>query len=335
MTLPPALSGPLALPVVASPLFIISDPRLVAAQCKAGVIGSFPALNARPAALLREWLTELTEDLARHAAEHPESPTAPFAVNQIVHRSNDRLEADLRACVEFEVPIVITSLGARPEVNEAVHSYGGIVLHDVISDAQARKAIAKGADGVIAVAAGAGGHAGTTSPFALVQEIREWFDGPLLLSGAVAHGRSILAAQAAGADLAYIGSAFIATHEANADDGYKRMLVESTAADIVYSNLFTGVHGNYLHGSITAAGLDPAALPESDPSAMNFGSGGNMGAKAWRDIWGAGQGVGAVKQVDAVAEVVARLRREYDEALTAGVWDGRTRRRFAVSGEPH
>ncbi|MBF6214010.1 nitronate monooxygenase [Nocardia puris] len=317
MALPAVLSDRLALPVVGSPLFIASGPELVIAQCQAGIVGSFPALNARPAALLTDWLDRITEENAAYAAAHPEAVVAPFAVNQIVHRSNDRLDHDMAVIVEHRVPIVITSLGARPEINDAVHSYGGIVLHDVISDEFARKAVAKGADGLIAVAAGAGGHAGTQSPFALVQEIREWFDGPLLLSGAIAHGRSILAAQAAGADLAYIGSAFLSTAEANTVDGYKRMIVDSTAKDIVYSNLFTGVHGNYLRGSILAAGLDPDALPVSDPSAMNFGSGGNTDAKAWKDIWGAGQGVGAIKANGTVAELVATLTEQYDEAARA------------------
>lgn len=316
MPLPDVLSGPLSLPVVAAPLFIVSGPELVAAQCEAGVIGSFPALNARPQELLRDWLAELTERLSTRPGRQPIA--APYAVNQIVHRSNARLEADLATCVEFRVPIVITSLGAVPEVNEAVHSYGGIVLHDVINDRFAHKAIEKGADGLIAVAAGAGGHAGTTSPFALLNEIREWFDGPLLLSGALAHGRSILAAQAAGADLAYVGSAFLATHEANAVPAYKQMLVDSAAADIVYSNLFTGIHGNYLRGSIAAAGLDPDALATSDPSMMDFGlvegDGTKAAAKAWRDVWGAGQGVGSIKTVGSVADVVARLRSEYDDA---------------------
>lgn len=315
MALPAVLSDRLALPVVGSPLFIASGPELVIAQCQAGIVGSFPALNARPAALLTDWLDRITEENAAYAAAHPEAVVAPFAVNQIVHRSNDRLEHDMSVIVEHRVPIVITSLGARPEINDAVHSYGGIVLHDVISDEFARKAVEKGADGLIAVAAGAGGHAGTQSPFALVQEIREWFDGPLLLSGAIAHGRSVLAAQAAGADLAYIGSAFLSTVEANTVDGYKRMIVDSTAKDIVYSNLFTGVHGNYLRGSILAAGLDPDALPVSDPSAMNFGSGGD--AKAWKDIWGAGQGVGAIKANGTVAELVATLTEQYDEAARA------------------
>ncbi|WER49753.1 nitronate monooxygenase family protein [Cupriavidus sp. WKF15] len=308
MSLPAQLKNRLSLPVVCSPLFIISNPDLVIAQCKAGVVGSFPALNARPAPKLEEWLDRITTELAEHDAKHPDRPAAPFAVNQIVHKSNDRLEHDLELCVRYKVPIVITSLGARAEVNEAVHSYGGIVLHDVINNAFARKAIEKGADGLVAVAAGAGGHAGTLSPFALLHEIREWFDGPLLLSGAIASGDAILAAQAAGADLAYIGSAFIATQEANAQDGYKQMIVDSTANDIVYSNLFTGVHGNYLRGSIERAGLDPAALPQSDPSKMNFGS---ASAKAWKDIWGAGQGVGAIKRVVPAAELVRRFAEEY------------------------
>ncbi|MGW1067982.1 NAD(P)H-dependent flavin oxidoreductase [Streptomyces aureus] len=316
MSLPPALSRPLTLPVVGSPLFIASGPELVIAQCQAGVIGSFPALNARPASLLSDWLDRITEENAAYAATHPDAVVAPFAVNQIVHRSNDRLEHDMDVIVKHRVPIVITSLGARPEINDAVHAYGGIVLHDVISDQFARKAIEKGADGVIAVAAGAGGHAGTQSPFALVQEIRDWFDGPLLMSGAIAHGRSILAALAAGADLAYIGSAFLSTTEANNTPAYKRMIVDSTAKDIVYSNLFTGVHGNYLRGSITAAGLDPDDLPVSDPSAMDFGSGGNTNARAWKDIWGSGQGIGAVKRSLTVAELVASLKAQYDEALT-------------------
>ncbi len=320
MTLPPILSGPLAVPVLASPLFIVSNPALVIAQSTAGVIGSFPALNARPDSALRDWLAEITETLAAHTEAHPERPAAPFAVNQIVHRSNDRLEKDLQTCVDFKVPIVITSLGARPEVNEAVHSYGGIVLHDIINNHFAHKAIEKGADGLIAVAAGAGGHAGTTSPFALLTEIREWFDGPLLLSGAIAHGRSVLAAQMAGADLAYVGSAFLASHEANAVPEYKQMLVDSTSADIIYSNLFTGVHGNYLRGSIAAAGMDPDHLAESDPSAMDFGTG---STKAWRDVWGSGQGIGAIKSVGPVAEIVARLKSEYDAAASAGVWTGR------------
>ncbi|NOV27680.1 nitronate monooxygenase [Cupriavidus necator] len=308
MALPVQLQNRLSLPVVCSPLFIISNPDLVIAQCKAGVVGSFPALNARPAPKLEEWLDRITTELAEHDAKHPERPSAPFAVNQIVHKSNDRLEHDLELCVRYKVPVVITSLGARKEVNDAVHSYGGIVLHDVINNTFARKAIEKGADGLVAVAAGAGGHAGTLSPFALLHEIREWFDGPLLLSGAISSGDAILAAQAAGADLAYIGSAFIATQEANAQDGYKQMIVDSNANDIVYSNLFTGVHGNYLRGSIERAGLDPNALPESDPSKMNFGS---TSVKAWKDIWGAGQGVGAIKRVVPAAELVRRFAEEY------------------------
>lgn len=314
MALPEILTKNLRLPVVASPLFIISHPALTLAQCKAGVIGAFPALNARPESQLDEWLAMITEDLAAHNAANPDRPAAPFAVNQIVHMSNKRLEHDLRLCVKYKVPVVISSLGAVPEVNAAVHSYGGIVLHDVINNKFAKKAIEKGADGLIAVAAGAGGHAGTTSPFALIHEIREWFDGPLLLSGAIANGNAILAALAAGADLAYVGSAFIATEEANAIEGYKQAIVESTASDIVYTNLFTGVHGNYLRKSIESAGLDPEALPESDPSKMNFGSGGGAKAKAWKDIWGAGQGVGAVKRVVPAAELVKRFAEEFEVA---------------------
>ncbi|MGA4692478.1 NAD(P)H-dependent flavin oxidoreductase [Rhodococcus sp. AB351] len=325
MTLPPILSGPLSVPLVASPMFIASGPELVSAQCQAGVVGSFPALNARPQSMLVDWLQQITESNADYAARHPEEYVAPFAVNQIVHRSNERLEQDLEVIVEHRVPIVITSLGAREEVNEAVHSYGGIVLHDVISNEFAHKAIDKGADGIVAVAAGAGGHAGTQSPFALIQEIRRWFDGPLLLSGSIAHGRSILAAQAAGADLAYAGTAFLATEEARSADDYKNMIVDSTAKDIVYSNLFTGVHGNYLRGSIVAAGLDPDDLPESDPSAMNFGSGGTTDAKAWRDIWGAGQGLGAIESVVPARELVQRLRDEYEQA-----WTSLERRRVAM-----
>lgn len=313
MTVPAILKDGLRLPVLASPLFIISHPPLVLAQCKAGVIGSFPALNARPAEQLDEWLAEITEELASYNAKNPDQPAAPFAVNQIVHKSNDRLEHDLEMCVKYKVPIVITSLGARPELNEAVHSYGGIVLHDIINNRFAHKAIEKGADGLIAVAAGAGGHAGTTSPFALVQEIREWFDGPVLLSGSIATGDAVLAAEAMGADLGYIGSAFIATHEARAVDAYKQMIADSSADDIVYSNLFTGVHGNYLKGSIAAAGLDPNDLPESDPSKMSFGS---NTTKAWKDIWGSGQGVGAVKEVVSTSTLVERLHREYVAART-------------------
>ena len=303
----PALFGKLRLPVIASPMFIVSGPELVIAQCRAGVLGSFPALNARPAAQLDEWLGQITAAIG----------DAPYAVNLIVHKTNNRLEEDLAICAKWKVPVIITSLGAREDVNAAVHAWGGLVLHDVIDNAFARKAIEKGADGLIAVAAGAGGHAGAQSPFALVQEIREWFDGPLVLSGAIAHGRSILAAQAAGADLAYIGSPWIATTEANAPDAYKQAIVDAHAADIVYSNLFTGVHGNYLRASIVAAGLDPDNLPESDPTKMDFGSGGTTAAKAWKDIWGSGQGIGAVKAVETVADRVARLEGEYQEAKAA------------------
>ncbi|MCG7594293.1 nitronate monooxygenase family protein [Mycobacterium sp. PSTR-4-N] len=316
MALPEILRDNLALPAVAAPLFLCSGPELVIAQCSAGVVGSFPALNARPAPAVREWLEQITTALDARRRDHPDLVTAPFAVNQIVHKSNARLDEDVQACIDFEVPIVITSLGARADVNDAIHSYGGIVLHDVINDTFARKAIDKGADGLIAVAAGAGGHAGTISPFALVQEIRAWFDGPLLLSGAIGHGRSILAAQAAGADLAYIGSAFLATTEARTEAAYKDMIAASGASDIVYSNLFTGVHGNYLRGSIEAAGLDPDNLPQSDPSTMDFGSGGNTDAKAWKDIWGAGQGIGAIREVVSTAELVSRLSEEYTAART-------------------
>jgi len=314
MALPPILQNTLRLPVVGAPLFIISGPELVIAQCKAGIVGSFPALNARPGPVLEEWLQRITSELAAHDAAHPDSPAAPFAVNQIVHGSNDRLEHDIEMCVKYKVPIIITSLGAKPHLNDAIHSYGGIVLHDVINDRFARKAIEKGADGLIAVAAGAGGHAGQLSPFALVQEIRSWFDGPLLLSGSIAQGDAILGALAMGADLAYMGSAFIATTEANAEQDYKQAIVDNSASDIVYSNLFTGVHGNYLRPSIEAAGLDPDNLPQSDPSAMNFGSGGSEKKKAWRDIWGCGQGIGAVSEVESTADVVARLQREYQAA---------------------
>jgi len=311
--LPAVLKDRLRLPVVASPLFIISHPELTLAQCKAGVIGAFPALNARPESQLDEWLAMITEDLAAHDAANPDRPAAPFAVNQIVHTSNKRLEHDLMMCVKYKVPIVISSLGAVPEVNAAVHSYGGIVLHDIINNRHANSAIRKGADGLIAVAAGAGGHAGTLSPFALVQEIREWFDGPLLLAGAIATGGGILAAQAMGADMAYIGSPFIATKEARAVEGYKQMIVDSNAADVVYSNYFTGIHGNYLKGSITATGMDPDALPVADPSKMDFDQA-VSGPKAWKEIWGAGQGVGAVKAVVRVAELVDRLESEYRAA---------------------
>ncbi|MFG6440905.1 NAD(P)H-dependent flavin oxidoreductase [Roseateles sp. LKC17W] len=310
MALPDILKN-LPLPVIGSPLFIISNPKLVIEQCKAGVVGSMPALNARPAELLDEWLSEITETLAAYNKANPDKPAAPFAINQIVHKSNERLEHDMAVCAKYKVPIVITSLGAREDVNQAVHAWGGIVLHDVINNKFAKKAIEKGADGLIAVAAGAGGHAGVKSPFALIQEIREWFDGPLALSGSIASGDAVLAAQACGADLAYIGSAFIATEEARASDDYKQMIVASNSDDIVYSNLFTGVHGNYLRGSVVATGLDPDKLPESDPSKMNFGGG---AAKAWKDIWGSGQGIGAVREVVPAAQLVARLKREYQAA---------------------
>jgi len=301
----------LRLPAIGAPLFTISNPRLVIAQCTSGIVGAFPALNARPESMLDEWLHRITEELAAWDRAHPERPAAPFAVNQIVHRSNTRLEHDLELCVKWKVPITITSLGAREDVNRAAHSYGGITLHDVINDRFAHKAIEKGADGLIAVAAGAGGHAGTLSPFALMQEIRAWFQGPVALSGAIATGRSVLAALAMGADVAYIGSAFIATTEANAADGYKQAIVDSAAGDIVYTDLFTGVHGNYLKPSVIAAGLDPEALPNSDPSAMNFGSGGASGMKAWRDIWGCGQGIGAIHSIPAAAEYIDRLESEF------------------------
>ncbi|NKL08649.1 nitronate monooxygenase [Rhizobium leguminosarum bv. viciae] len=313
MALPPILRDKLRLPVIGSPLFIISHPALTLAQCKAGIVGAFPALNARPESQLDEWLAEITEELARHAAAHPERPAAPFAVNQIVHMSNKRLEHDLSLCVKYKVPIVISSLGAVPEVNAAVHSYGGIVLHDIINNRHAHSAIRKGADGLIAVAAGAGGHAGTLSPFALVQEIREWFDGPLLLAGAIATGGAILAAEAMGADMAYIGSPFIATEEARAADAYKQAIVEGAASDIVYSNYFTGVHGNYLKPSIVAAGMDPDNLPLADVSKMDFEQAVG-GAKAWKDIWGSGQGISAIKAVEPVANLVDRLEAEYRAA---------------------
>jgi len=310
MALPPIFDR-LRLPVIGSPLFIVSGPELVIAQCKAGVVGSFPALNARPQTLLDEWLHQITEELAAWDRDNPDRLSAPYAVNQIVHKSNDRLEQDIATCAKWKVPITITSLGAREELNQAVHGWGGITLHDVIDDRFARKAVEKGADGLIPVAAGAGGHAGRQSPFALVQEIREWFDGPVALSGAIGHGRSVLAAQACGADLAYIGSAFIATAEANADQGYKDGIVAGRAGDIVYSNLFTGVHGNYLRQSIVAAGMDPDNLPEGDLKTMNFGSGGNTKVKAWKDIWGSGQGIGPVTAVRPVAEFVAELEAQY------------------------
>jgi nitronate monooxygenase len=308
--LPPILRH-LSLPVIGSPLFIISNPKLVIEQCKAGIVGAMPALNARPAAQLDEWLQEIAETLAAWDRDHPEQPAAPFAINQIVHKSNDRLEHDMEVMVRRKVPIVITSLGARTDVNDAVHSYGGIVLHDIINNMFARKAVEKGADGLIAVAAGAGGHAGVKSPFALIQEIRQWFDGPVALSGAIATGGAVLAAQAMGADFAYIGSAFIATDEARASDAYKQAIVDGTSDEIVYSSLFTGVHGNYLKASVRAAGLDPEQLPESDPSKMSFGG---DAKKAWKDIWGCGQGIGAVTEVTSTAALVARLRREYLEA---------------------
>jgi nitronate monooxygenase len=314
MAIPEILNGRLSLPVVASPLFIISGPELVIAQCKAGVVGSFPSLNARPVEVLDQWLTQINEELDAYNAANPDKPAAPFAVNQIVHNSNDRLMQDVELCVKHKVPIVITSLGARTEVFDAIHSYGGICLHDVINNKFAKKAIEKGADGLICVAAGAGGHAGTLSPMPFIQEVREWFDGPVLLSGAIATGDASLAAEAMGADMAYIGSAFIATKEANADQGYKQSLVDYAAGDIVYTNLFTGVHGNYLRPSIEAAGLDPDNLPVSDPSKMNFGSGGSSKAKAWRDIWGCGQGINAIKSIDSAGELVARLEREYAAA---------------------
>jgi nitronate monooxygenase len=314
VALPAALENRLRLPVIGSPLFIISGPELVIAQCKAGVVGSFPALNARPASQLDEWLAQITEELAAWDRAHPDTPSAPFAVNQIVHKTNDRLEQDVELTVKYKAPIVITSLGAREDVNAAVHSYGGITLHDVINDRFARKAVEKGSDGLIPVAAGAGGHAGKLSPFAFVQELRQWFDGPIALSGAIANGGAVLAAQAMGADLAYIGSAFIATKEANAAQGYKDMIVASSGDDIVYTNLFTGVHGNYLRPSIEAAGLDPDNLPEADPSKMNFGSGGNQKAKAWRDIWGCGQGIGALSDIPSAGELVERLANEYEAA---------------------
>lgn len=313
MALPP-LFDRLRLPVIGSPLFIVSNPDLVIAQCKAGIVGSFPALNARPQSQLDEWLHRITEELAAWDREHPDTPAAPYAVNQIVHRSNLRLEEDVATCAKWKVPIVITSLGAREELNHAVQGWGGITLHDIIDDRFARKAIEKGADGLIAVAAGAGGHAGRLSPFALVQEIREWFAGPLVLSGAIATGRAILSAQAMGADLAYIGSPFIATREANAADDYKQGIVDGRAGDIVYSSLFTGVHGNYLRQSIAAAGLDPDNLPEGDLSTMNFGTSEGSKSKAWRDIWGSGQGIGAVKSIGPAGDYIARLASEYAEA---------------------
>lgn len=316
MSLPPILQN-LRIPLIGSPLFIVSNPDLVIAQCKAGIVGSFPALNARPDHVLHEWLDKISTELAEYDAKNPDRPSAPYAVNQIVHRTNMRLEHDIEACVKYKVPVVITSLGARVELNEAIHSYGGITLHDIIDVRFAKKALEKGADGLIAVCTGAGGHAGRLSPFALIQEIREFFDGPLILSGSMAHGGTLAAAQAMGADLGYMGSAFISCHEANAVDGYKDAIVDYHADDIVYSSLFTGVHGNYLKPSIEAAGMDPNNLPESDPSAMNFGSGGNQDSKAWKDIWGCGQGIGAIKTRMSTAEFVDQLAEEYDAALAA------------------
>jgi nitronate monooxygenase len=312
MTLPPVLDGTLRIPVIGAPLFMISNPKLVIAQCTAGIVGSFPALNARPPEALDDWLAEIKKTLATHDKAHPEQPAAPFALNQIVHKSNTRLDHDMEMCVKHEVPIVITSLGARPEVCDAVHSYGGIVMHDIINIHFAHKAVDKGADGLIAVCAGAGGHAGTLSPFALIQEIREWFDGPLALSGAIAQGGAVLAAKAMGADLAYIGSAFVATEEANAIDAYKQAIVDGVADDIVYTNFFSGVRGNYLAPSIANAGLDPHDLPEADPSKMDFRSGGIGAKKLWRDIWGSGQGIGAIKAVMPAAALVDRLAAEYE-----------------------
>jgi nitronate monooxygenase len=311
--LPKALQH-LALPVIGAPLFIISNPKLVIEQCKAGIVGAMPALNARPASQLDEWLHEITETLAAHNRAHPDRPAAPFAINQIVHKSNDRLEHDMAMVVKYNVPVIITSLGARTDVNDAIHSYGGVVLHDIINNTFAHKAVEKGADGLIAVAAGAGGHAGIKSPFALIQEIRQWFQGPLALSGSIATGGGVLAAQAMGADFAYIGSAFIATHEARASDAYKQAIVECNSDDIVYSSLFTGVHGNYLKPSIRAAGLDPDNLPDGDVKTMNFAGGEGSKSKAWKDIWGCGQGIGAVTAVTSAAALVARLQREYTEA---------------------
>ena len=308
--LPPVLQN-LSLPVIGSPLFIISNPQLVIAQCKAGVVGSMPSLNARPAELLDDWLAEITEELAAYNKANPDKPAAPFAINQIVHKSNDRLEHDMQVCAKYKVPIIITSLGAREDVNQAVHAWGGVVLHDIINNKFAHKAIEKGADGLIAVAAGAGGHAGVKSPFALIQEIRQWFDGPVALSGSIASGDAVLAAQAMGADFGYIGSAFIATEEARASDAYKQAIVDGNSDDIVYSNLFTGVHGNYLAPSIRAAGMDPDNLPESDASKMNFGG---DSKKAWKDIWGCGQGIGAITAVTSTADLVAKLRSEYEAA---------------------
>jgi nitronate monooxygenase len=313
MALPAVLQN-LPLPVIGAPLFIVSTPRLVIAQCKAGIVGSMPALNARPAEQLDEWLAEITETLAAHDRAHPDAKAAPFAINQIVHKTNDRLEHDMGVCAKYSVPIVITSLGARTDINDAVHGWGGVVLHDIINNTFAKKAVDKGADGLIAVAAGAGGHAGVKSPFALVDEIRRWFDGPLALSGAMATGAGVLAARAMGADFAYIGSAFIATEEARASDAYKQAIVDGTSDDIVYSSLFTGVHGNYLKTSIRAAGLDPDNLPDGSPDKMNFNGGGDTAKKAWKDIWGCGQGIAAVEQVEPAGVMIERLKREYAQA---------------------
>jgi len=313
MALPSILQDKLRLPLIAAPLFIISTPELVIAQCKAGIVGSFPALNARPADQLEVWLERITSELAEYDRQNPDQPAAPFAVNQIVHRSNERLDHDMEVCARFKVPIVISSLGARKEINDAVHAWGGIVLHDVIDNKFAKKAIEKGADGLVAVAAGAGGHAGAQSPFALLQEIRQWFDGPLALSGSISSGRAILTAQVMGADLAYMGSAFIATQEANAVQGHKQMIVDSAANDVVYTNLITGVHGNYLKPSMALAGLDPDNLPQGDASQMNWGAGRSK-PKAWKDIWGCGQGIGTINAVTSVAERVAQLRSEYQAA---------------------
>lgn len=315
MTIPAILRGNLSLPVIGSPMFIVSNPDLVLAQCKAGIVGSFPALNARPKELLEDWLKQITSELAAYRGQHPDRTVAPFAVNQIVHHSNDRLRHDVELCVKYKVPIVITSLRAPNEVVDAVHSYGGIVMHDVINVRHAKKALEAGVDGLILVCAGAGGHAGTLSPFALISEVRKFFDGPLALSGSISHGRHILAAQAMGADFAYIGTRFIASREANAVSDYKQMLIDSAAADIVYSSLFSGVHGNYLKKSVARAGYDPDNLPEGDKTTMNFAAGGGSKAKAWRDIWSAGQGVGLIEDVAPVADLVARLKQEYDAAL--------------------
>ena len=315
MTLAPSLEGKLRLPVVGAPLFIVSGPELVIAQCKAGIVGSFPALNARPQSMLGEWLTRIKEELAEYDRENPDSPSAPYAVNQICHASNDRLMDDMQTCVDHEVPIIITSLRPPLEIVEAAHSYGGVVFHDVINVKHAKKAAEQGVDGLILVCAGAGGHAGSLSPFSLVREVKEWFDGTVLLSGSIGDGHSIAGALAMGADLAYVGTRFIATEEANADKGYKDMLIESAADDIVYSSLFTGVNGNYLKPSIAKAGLDPDNLPGADKSKMNFGSGGNMKTKAWKDIWGSGQGIGGITDAPSVDSLVKTMKDQYDQAF--------------------